>query len=230
MRVNNVCFFTRGSSGSKAKGVPFRKWFGALGEIKLLVPQNTKLVIATATATKSTKSQIFESLGIDAKHLYTVEENPNRSNLRYTVSYIDKQSSLKDVFTKIIGELQRALCQTERTLIYCQTRKQCSLLFRMFEIKFGGKLFNGAALPRNRLVEIFHAGTPQCVKNQIIQHMTAVGSHLRVLIATVAFGIGVNCREVRRVIHFGPSKSLEQYVQESGRAGRDGKSSTGILL
>ena len=60
--------------------------------------------------------------------------------------------------------------------------------------------------------------------------MTIAGSHLQVLIATIAFGMGVNCKGVRRVIHFGPSKNIEQYVQESGRAERDGEDSTCIIL
>ncbi|CAB3987147.1 mediator of RNA polymerase II transcription subunit 34-like [Paramuricea clavata] len=182
------CIVHWGLSGNKK--VPFRKWFGCLGEIRSLIPKNNKIIIVTATATKATKSQILESLDITADQLHTVEQNPNRINLMYILSYMDKQRSLKDVFIKLITELRTVLCKTERTLIYCQTRKQCSLLFRMFEINLGKNMYNGAALPPNRLVEMFHAGTPQSVKDHVIKNMTATESHLRVLIATVAFGMG----------------------------------------
>ena len=52
---------------------------------------------------------------------------------------------------------------------------------------------------------------------------------IRILVATIAFGLGVDCRAVHRTIHFGPSKNLEAFVQESGRAGRDGKLSFSYL-
>ena len=94
----------------------------------------------------------------------------------------------------------------------------------------GNKLFQERKSPRNRIVEMYHAGTPETVKDHILQNMAKNDGHLRVLISTIAFGMGVNCRHVRRIVHFGPSKSIEMYVQECGRAGRDNLPSTCILL
>ena len=91
-------------------------------------------------------------------------------------------------------------------------------------------MFHGATNPQNRLVDMYHAGTPQTVKDHLCNIMSQDNAHLRVLISTVAFGMGVNCKKVRRVIHFGPSKTVEMYAQESGRAGRDGLPSSRILL
>ncbi len=54
-------------------------------------------------------------------------------------------------------------------------------------------------------------------------------SHLRIIIATIAFGMSIDCPSVRRVIHWGPSDDIEQYLQESGHAGRDQLSAYAIL-
>ena len=79
-------------------------------------------------------------------------------------------------------------------------------------------------------MEMFHAGTPVSVKKHILSNIAEVGGHIRVIACTVAFGMGVNCKEVHRVIHFGPSRNIERYVQECGRACRDGVRSTCLLL
>ena len=76
---------------------------------------------------------------------------------------------------------------------------------------------------------MLHSNTPERVKNEIIQSMTTVGGYVRVLLCTIAFGMGINCRDVNTVIHLGPSKNVEFYVQESGRCGRDGKQSSAII-
>ena len=212
------------------KKAPFRKWFGCLGEIKSLIPNNVRFVIVTATATVATRAEIIESLQVSASQLYTIEENPNKANLMYILTYMDKHIGVEEIFSKLIVELQTLHSKAERTLIYCQTRKQCALLFRLFEVHLGPKMFYGKVLPQNRVVEMFHAGSPQSVKDHVLKHMTIADSYLRVAICTIAFGMGVNCKEVRRVVHFGPSKNIEQYIQESGRAGRDGKQSVCIML
>ena len=80
------------------------------------------------------------------------------------------------------------------------------------------------------MVEMFHAGTPEAVKKHILCNMSQPKGHIRIVACTVAFGMGVDCKEVHRVIHFGPSKNLECYVQECGRAGRYGQPSSCLLL
>jgi superfamily II DNA helicase RecQ len=77
---------------------------------------------------------------------------------------------------------------------------------------------------------MFHAGTPNSTKSLILENILQHDGHIRILICTVAFGMGVNCKGVYRVIHFGPSLNIESYVQECGRAGCDGKDSICILL
>ena len=81
------------------------------------------------------------------------------------------------------------------------------------------------------MVDMYHAGTPVAVKNHISEDMGNDEGHICVfIISTIAFGMGVNCKQVRRVVHFGPSKTVESYVQECGRAGCDGLPSTCVLF
>lgn len=215
---------------SGSKKVPFRKWYGCLGELKSLAPSTSRLMILTATATKATKNEILSSLHLKDNNVKFIEQSPNRANLKYTVQYVDNNVALQTAFSSLIAELKTLGSKTPRTLLYCQTRKQCHILFRVFEVFLKEKIFHAAHKPKNRIVDMYCAGTPNSVKEHIAENMADRIGHLRVLISTVAFGMGVNCQKVGRVIHFGPSKSVEMYLQECGRAGRDGLPSTCILL
>ena len=112
----------------------------------------------------------------------------------------------------------------ERCIIFCQTRKQCFILYRLFTEVLGKKNFVGSRLSYGHcLVQMFHAGSPDTVKSHVVQEMTKENSHLRLLICTIAFGMGIDCKDVYRSIHFGPSSTVESLIQETGRGGRDGK-------
>lgn len=172
------------------------------------------MLILTATATKETKRQILESLNLSTNSVEFIEQSPNRPNLFYTTCYMDKNEPLEKEFGALIKEIESLGANTPKTLIYCQTRKQCSLLFTLFEVYLGSNMYKGnTPRPQLRLVEMYHAGTPQRVKDHISKNMATVDGHLRVLISTMAFGMSVNCKSVRRVVHFGPSKTVELYIQ-----------------
>lgn len=69
-------------------------------------------------------------------------------------------------------------------------------------------------------MEMFHSKIDELNREQILQSMAVSDGSMRVLIATIAYGMGIDCKDVKVVIHYGPSKNLEAYMQESGRAGR----------
>ena len=82
----------------------------------------------------------------------------------------------------------------------------------------------------NCFIEMLHSCTPSANKEEIIKSFREEHGVIRILVATIAFGMGVNCQAVSRVIHFGPSKNIESYAQETGRAGRDGSRAMAYLL
>lgn len=69
------------------------------------------------------------------------------------------------------------------------------------------------------LVEMLHSCTPSANKNDILKSFQSENGTIRLLIATIAFGMGIDCKGVHRIIHYGPSKNVEAYLQETGRAG-----------
>ena len=84
-------------------------------------------------------------------------------------------------------------------------------------------------LPRYRLVEMFTSVTDQAQKDCIIEKFTAP-SQLRVVVGTVAFGMGIDCPDVQQIIHIGMPDNLAEHIQETGRSGRDDKLFLATLL
>ena len=74
--------------------------------------------------------------------------------------------------------------------------------------------------PRQRTLEMYHARIDDQNKDHILSSFSDTDGCIRVLIATIAYGMGIDCKGVRTVIHYGPPRNVEAYLQESGRAGR----------
>lgn len=205
--------------------------YGYLHEFQCLLDDEVKFALFTATATKQTKCKIMNMLNINEAETLFIEKNPERENIRYCAEYVENDKEVCYIFNTTIRELQEKKELCPRRLIYTQTRKQCARIYNSFCSELGDKLYlNSEPNLKCRLVEMFHGGTPETVKQHIVMQLGNSGSCLRVVICTVAFGMGVNCTNVHESVHFGSPKSVECYVQESGRIGRDGADSISRIL
>ena len=207
------------------------QWYGKLVEFRSLLSSKTQFALFTATATPKTKYTIFEMLNLSPSRVFCIETDPIRKNILYIFHYIDKDQSMEKVFRPIIEEVKQNKENTTKTLIFCQTRKQCFLLYRIFKVNLDENMYCDDELtPERRFVDMFHAGTPESVKTHVVNEMGNAYSHLRVLICTSAFGMGINCQGLYRSIHFGPPDTIETLIQETGRVGRDGNDSISYVL
>ncbi len=120
----------------------------------------------------------------------------------------------------------------DRVLIFCRSYQDVIRIHQFFKLSLGDNWLDTPNSPdyvKHRVVDIFTHCTHTSVKTKIIEQFMSE-SPLRVVIATVAFGLGMNCPDIRQVIHWGLPQDAEAYVQESGRAGRDGKQSVCSIL
>ena len=88
---------------------------------------------------------------------------------------------------------------------------------------------NSPNITRFRLVDMFTSVTDTHIKEEIIRLFTKQ-SRLRIVVGTIAFGMGIDCHDVRNIIHFGAPDDIESYIQETGRAGRDGLPALATLV
>ncbi len=185
-------------------GHDFRPEYLILGQLKKQFP-HTPVIALTATADKLTKQDIIQKLEVTD---YTVFENSfNRPN----ISYFIKQK--RNYLQQLLDYLQAH--KDDCGIIYCLSRNSTESLAENLR----DKGYAAAA---------YHAGLEKNIKEQNQEKF--LRDEIKIIVATIAFGMGINKSNVRFVVHVDLPKNIEGYYQETGRAGRDGLPSEAILF
>ena len=185
-------------------GHDFRPEYIQLGRLKRLFPE-IPVIALTATADKLVRQDIFERLGIGDAQLFI--SSFNRPNIHYRIE--PKRNS----YGQLLDYLEKR--RDESGIIYCLSRNATESL---------------AADLRDEGFSVlaYHAGLDKATRDR--HQELFLNDEVKIVVATIAFGMGIDKSNVRFVVHCDLPKNIESYYQETGRAGRDGLESEALLF
>ena len=195
--------------------------------MRAFVLTGTPFLALTATVTRTMRTSIIQSLNM--RGCEVVSLSPNRPNIFYAVR---QRTTVESDFEEVILDLKKNSVLANRVIVYCRSLNMCATLYAHFLHCLGDRSYyprDATQISDNRLFGMFHSNTPDHNKLVILKSLVKSDGVVRVVFATMALGMGVDFVGLNTIIHYGAPRSLDDYFQELGRAGRSGASATSTV-
>jgi ATP-dependent DNA helicase RecQ len=185
-------------------GYDFRPSYLRIAAVREQLPKIPILAL-TASATQSVQNDICEKL-LFKKTEQRFQQSFERANLSYSVfNVVSKQNKLLEILNNVKGS----------GIVYCKSRKQTKDIAELLTLN-------------NINADFYHAGLSNDERNKRQENW--INNSTRIITCTNAFGMGIDKPDVRLVVHYSVPDCIENYYQEAGRAGRDGKRAYAVML
>lgn len=189
----------------------FRKHLQELGKLAIA---ETQMVLLTATLPPSAEGRLFQRMYWVRDEVQLIRASTVRSNIRYSI--IDSRRSKAEKFAQLQEIVEKVLSDPSqpegKVVIMCEDKTKLKAIV-------AAGLFQ---------CEAFHADVPEAVKAEILSDFRA--GKVRVIVATLAFGMGIDIPDIRLIVHSDNPRNMMDYGQTSGRGGRDGLVSQAVII
>lgn len=186
----------------------------------------------TATCTKAARDALEMQLCMERAE--RVSHSADRPNIFLSTKLMpakfDEWGPFLDEDITVVKTLG---VNVERKVFFCHTIEMACRLYEYYDDVLGARAYfdpNGKLVPSNRIIAMYHSESAESVKRAVSESLADPNGIIRRIFATQSLSMGVDCPNIRQVIHWQVPRTLEAYFQEVGRAGRDGAPAAAILL